>query len=132
MSTAPIHRIGRSDLEWDLLDRLAKALRVAGMRPAEMAAYLHVHRNTVSSYLHGRTDPDYATLIVWARRTGVPLAWLTGARTEEPAQVTHEKDAVRRVGNVLYPAFGRRPAVEHEHLAPVVNLSDRRQLVRAA
>jgi transcriptional regulator with XRE-family HTH domain len=68
--------------QWDLADRLAKALRVSGVGASEMAEHLGVHRNTVGGYLHGHHVPMRAALIVWALRTGVPLEWLTG---QQPA-----------------------------------------------
>lgn len=71
-------------LQWDLVDRLAKSLRVAGVKPGEMADYLEVHRNTVGAYLHGRTNPDHRTLALWAMRCGVPLEWLKHGTVPAP------------------------------------------------
>ena len=65
-----------SDLTFDLHDRLAKALRVAGMKPGDMARALGVHRNTIGNYLNGRTPVERRTLIAWSFATGVPLEWL--------------------------------------------------------
>lgn len=62
--------------EWDLTDRLGKALRHAGVEPQEMAAYLEVHRNTVTNWLHGRTRPPATAVKLWAMRCGVPYEWL--------------------------------------------------------
>lgn len=61
---------------WDLSDRMAKALRHAGLGVQEMGEYLGISRNTVGNYLHGRTQPDKRTLRLWAIRCGVPLEWL--------------------------------------------------------
>lgn len=69
-------------LEFDLLDRLAKSLRVSGKSRDQLAADLGVHRNTIGNYLNGRTPVDRRTLVAWAVTTGVPLEWLehgTGA-----------------------------------------------------
>lgn len=65
-------------------DRLGKALRVAGIGVGEMAEVLGVSRETVGRYLHGRTTPPRAALMVWAARTGVPLHWLETGE-EKPA-----------------------------------------------
>jgi len=65
-----------SELEPDLADRLAKALLVAGISVADMAAYLEVHRNSVGAWLNRRTQPRPANLRLWAIRTGVPYEWL--------------------------------------------------------
>lgn len=73
MSNAPSHS---ESLAWDLPDRLRKALRVADVSVAEMAAELDVSRNTVGNYLAGRSIPPTPTIKVWALRCGVPYAWL--------------------------------------------------------
>lgn len=62
--------------QWDRADRLRKALRHAGMSPGQMAEYLEVGGNTVSTWINGRIDPRPQTLRLWALRTGVPYAWL--------------------------------------------------------
>lgn len=62
--------------EWDMADRLAKSLRVARVSSAEMAEYLEVHRNTVSSWLNGRSAPKRPQLIAWALRTGLAYDWI--------------------------------------------------------
>lgn len=82
MSTAASHH----DLAWDLPDRLAKSMRVSGLRSSALGDQLGVSRNTIANYLAGRTAPDRRTLIAWAFATGVPLTWLeTGqAQTDNP------------------------------------------------
>ncbi|WP_158087257.1 helix-turn-helix domain-containing protein, partial [Mycobacterium aquaticum] len=62
--------------QWDLADRLAKALRVADVSVQQMADYLDVHRNTVSAWINGRTPPSTQSVRLWAMRTGVPYLWL--------------------------------------------------------
>lgn len=71
-------------LEWDLADRLRKALRVSGVGVQEMADELGVERNTVGNYIGGRTVPARAALVVWALKTGVPLAWLANEESPRP------------------------------------------------
>ena len=70
-------------LEFDLIDRLAKSLRVSGMKPGDMARALDVHRNTVGNYLNGRTQLDRRTLIAWAFACSpeVTLEWLETGET---------------------------------------------------
>lgn len=71
--------------EWDLADRLGKALRVAGMSVAEMAIYLGVHRNTVSAWINGRTPISGPAIRAWATRTNVDFGWLdTGVEPAPP------------------------------------------------
>lgn len=76
VSTVPAHR-----LDFDLSDRLGKALRVANLSAGAMAEYLGVHRNTVGNYLNGRTGADRRTMRLWALRCGVPLEWLETGTT---------------------------------------------------
>lgn len=63
-------------LEFDLADRMRKALRISGMGVSEMAEYLGVARNTVSTWINGKIRPSTQTLRLWALRTGVPYEWL--------------------------------------------------------
>lgn len=71
------------DLSWDLADRLRKALRVSGVGVGEMADELHVSRNTVGNYINGHTEPNRATLRVWALRTGIPIEWILTGETPD-------------------------------------------------
>lgn len=82
MSTSTAER--QSIPQWDLADRMAKALRESRMSVQQMADYLEVHRNTVSAWLHGRTPPSSQTVRLWALRTGVPYDWVRdGAGPDE-------------------------------------------------
>jgi transcriptional regulator with XRE-family HTH domain len=62
--------------DWDLADRMRKALREAGIGIQEIADYLEVARGTVSTWINGRNAPSRQTLRLWAMRTGVPYEWL--------------------------------------------------------
>jgi transcriptional regulator with XRE-family HTH domain len=62
--------------EWDLADRMRKALRTADVGVQEMAEYLGVGRNTVSTWINGRIIPSRQSVRLWALRTGVPFEWL--------------------------------------------------------
>jgi transcriptional regulator with XRE-family HTH domain len=72
---------GDSVPEWDTADRMRKSLRAAGMGVQEMADYLGVARNTVSTWINGRIEPSTQTLRLWALRTGVPFAWLRDGKS---------------------------------------------------
>ena len=69
------HDIG-VDLRFDLADRMRKSLRIADVGVAEIAEYLGVSRNTVSTWINGRITPSIQTQRLWAIRTGVPFTWL--------------------------------------------------------
>lgn len=69
---------------WDEGDRLAKALRHAGMSNSDMASYMGVHRNTISSYVNGRAAVDRRTRLLWAMKTGVSIEWLEDGAGEPP------------------------------------------------
>jgi transcriptional regulator with XRE-family HTH domain len=69
----------RSDLlvpQFDLADRMRKALRVADIGVQEMADYLGVARNTVSTWINGKIQPSTQTIRLWAIRCNVPYEWL--------------------------------------------------------
>lgn len=70
--------------EWDLPDRMRKALRVARLSVQEMAVYLDVTRNTVGNWINGRIEPSTQTLRLWALRTGVAFEWLQSGMAPAP------------------------------------------------
>ncbi|HEY6279717.1 MAG TPA: helix-turn-helix transcriptional regulator [Streptosporangiaceae bacterium] len=72
--------------EWDVADRLRKALRIAGIGVAEMADYLGVSRTSVSNWINGRVAPSVQTLRLWALRCGVPYFWLCDAPPPTPGR----------------------------------------------
>jgi len=73
MSEQPQHVAA---LEWDVADRMRKSLRHSDVGVSDMAAYLGVARNTVSTWINGRIEPSRQTLRLWALRTGVQFEWL--------------------------------------------------------
>jgi DNA-binding transcriptional regulator YiaG len=75
-------------LEFDLADRMRRALRVSGVSVEEIADYLGVARGTVSTWINGRIVPRKSTMRLFALKTGVPLEWLeTGAQGEPTGPV---------------------------------------------
>lgn len=66
------------DPQWDVADRMRKALRTGDVGVQEMADYLGVARNTVSTWINGRITPSKQTLRLWSLRCGVRYEWLTG------------------------------------------------------
>jgi len=66
---------------WDLADRMRKSLRHSGTGVQEMADYLGVARNTVSTWINGRIQPSTQTLRLWALRCGVSYEWLCGGQS---------------------------------------------------
>jgi transcriptional regulator with XRE-family HTH domain len=73
---------GGTTPEFNLGDRMRKAMRDAGMSPQVMAEYLGCSRTSVSNWTCSRITPDTRTLRLWALRTGVSYGWLTGEPTE--------------------------------------------------
>lgn len=65
-----------ADLEFDLLDRLRKSMRISGKDAGDLSEDLGIHRNTIGNYLNGKTPMDRRTLVAWAVSTGVPVDWL--------------------------------------------------------
>jgi len=62
--------------EWDLADRMRKALRESGLSVQDMAGYLEVTMGTVSTWIIGSNTPTTQTIRLWALRCGVPFEWL--------------------------------------------------------
>ena len=72
-----------SDVAWsggvptiEMRHRLRIAMEHAGLKPADMAVTLDVHRNTIGHYLSGATHPTRAVLMAWGMRTGVSWRWI--------------------------------------------------------
>lgn len=63
--------------QWDLADRMKKALREADIGVSDMADYLDVARGTVSTWINGKITPNRQTQRLWALRCGVSYEWLT-------------------------------------------------------
>ena len=69
--------------EWDLADRMRKALRSANVGAGEMAAFLGVSRASVSAWMAGATRPKRAHVLLWAARCGVSVEWMTGGEVSD-------------------------------------------------
>jgi transcriptional regulator with XRE-family HTH domain len=67
--------------EWDLGDRMRKALRHGGVSVHAMAEYLDVSLGSLHAWTSGRTKPRVQTLRLWALRTGVDYDWLANGTT---------------------------------------------------
>src|SRR5258708_37678213 len=74
MTEEPTAKPGAPD--WDVADRMRKALRHADIGVAEMADYLGVSRTSVSNWINGRIEPSLQTLRLWSIRTDTDLVWL--------------------------------------------------------
>jgi transcriptional regulator with XRE-family HTH domain len=104
--------------QWDLADRLGKALQHSGVKVGEMAAYLGVSRNTVGNYLNRRTPPDRRTLLLWAQRTNVPMAWLLNGNNDPGTGLTREY-VWKQPGNVIdLPLPTHMAAPQADYLQP--------------
>lgn len=68
-------------LEFDLADRIRKAMRVAGLDQTELGALVGVTGSAISTWTRGRHDPAPKYLERIASATGVPLPWLTNGPT---------------------------------------------------
>jgi transcriptional regulator with XRE-family HTH domain len=51
--------------EWELCDRLRRSLRLVGLNNIQVADFMGVQRETVSTWLTGRRRPSYAVLRIW-------------------------------------------------------------------
>jgi transcriptional regulator with XRE-family HTH domain len=83
--------------EWDMADRMRKALRHGGITVQDMAEYLGVSRKSVGNWIGGRIEPGTQTLRLWALRTGVSYEWLAGDARRSPRARRAAPAAVRRL-----------------------------------
>jgi transcriptional regulator with XRE-family HTH domain len=92
MTISPAPLGGRDErFEFDLADRLRRALRVSGISSNEIADYLGVSRTSVSNWINGRIEPSTQTLRLFALRTGFPYEWLRdGAELCTPSDLNRE------------------------------------------
>ncbi|WJZ04004.1 helix-turn-helix domain-containing protein [Corynebacterium freiburgense] len=84
-----------SKLEFNLGDRLRKALEIADLTAIDMATYLDISKFTISRYINGKVPVPLQTLRLWSLRTGVPLEWLQTGKTP-----TSDPDGGNTVGPV--------------------------------
>lgn len=84
--------------QWTQGDRMRKALHHADVSVQQMADYLDVGRNTVSTWINDRIEPSTQTLRLWSLRTGVPLEWLRNGvePTSDPGGPLHGPDSATR------------------------------------
>jgi transcriptional regulator with XRE-family HTH domain len=68
--------------EWNIHERLAKALKHSGLTKEELAERMEVSPNTVRNWAHGHVKHmSRGGLLLWAQETGVDADWLlTGKR----------------------------------------------------
>jgi transcriptional regulator with XRE-family HTH domain len=74
-------------------ERLTKSLKLSGITVEEMAAFIEVHRNTVSNWLGNRGVPANTVILrLWAEKVNLPYEYLRDGIwpdgvTEPPVEV---------------------------------------------
>lgn len=68
--------------QWDVADRITKALRHGSVTTGEMAQYLGVSRQTVGNWTHGRFEPSIQSMRLIALRCGVSYSWLRTGKAD--------------------------------------------------
>lgn len=71
-----IELAGDPRFEFDLADRLRRALRVSGVSVSEMAEHLEVSRNTIGNWINGHAEPRRRDIREFAMKTGMPYEWI--------------------------------------------------------
>ena len=74
------------ELQDTIADRLKRSLRYAGMSHQDMADYMQCHRNTVGSWVRGKSRIMPALIRLWADRTGVPAEWIRTGKWPKGAE----------------------------------------------
>lgn len=54
------------------------------MTAGDMAEYLGIARETISTWLNGKHKPSRSNVKLWALRTGVPYAWIVEQEPGDP------------------------------------------------
>ena len=70
--------------EFDLADRMRKALRDAGIERPGDGRLPRCRPDTVSTWINGRIQPSVQTLRLWSLRCGVDYEWLSTGRSPSP------------------------------------------------
>ncbi|WP_346016026.1 helix-turn-helix transcriptional regulator [Corynebacterium auriscanis] len=66
---------------WDIIDRVIKARRTAGLKQAELAEMIGIARTTLAGIEQGKRTPRRTEIIAIAFATGVDLGWLETGKT---------------------------------------------------
>lgn len=103
MGNVSMQPVSDSRFEFDLADRVRRALRVSDTSVQEIAEYLEVNRNTVGNWINGRATPRPRELKRLALRTGFPYEWILNGESESPrpdgpdgGSVSHLSESNRR------------------------------------
>lgn len=117
MTEQPVPATGITTVpEWDTADRMRKALREARINAGEMAAYLGVGRNTVSTWINGKIQPSTQTLRLWALRCGVSYEWLRNGSCSQVGDGSRNR--IFSTPAAARAALRSRPAIlSGQHLA---------------
>lgn len=84
-----------------LSERIQHATRRAGIAAGVIAKTLGVHKNTVSSWMNGRTTPRARELAQIAELTGYPLEWLESGAPAQSTITVPSKEAVIAIRNLV-------------------------------
>lgn len=90
--------------QFDLADRMRKALRTSGVGVSEMAEYLGVTRTTAGNWINGRITPSKQSQRLWAMRTGVPFVWLETGESPQQLDADEGFEELPRLDSNQQPA----------------------------
>ena len=94
--------------QFDLADRMRKALRTSGVGVSEMAEYLGVTRTTAGNWINGRINPSKQSLRLWAMRTGVDFNWLVTGQSPHQLEADEGFALLPRLDSNQKPAGYRK------------------------
>ncbi|WP_035811947.1 helix-turn-helix domain-containing protein [Jiangella gansuensis] len=76
MQTRPTQKAPAVVPEFDLADRIRKAMRIAGYDYRELAERIEVSKSSIGNWVNGVTTPRRRDLRLLAEACGVDLEWL--------------------------------------------------------
>lgn len=98
-----------------LAERIQHAIRRSGIPGGTIAEAIGVHKNTVSSWINGRTAPRTRDLALIAEMTGYPLEWLENGDAALAATiVVPSREAVDAIRDLADQATSDLVRVESE------------------
>jgi len=84
-------------LEFTKGDRMKRAMKTAGLSVFDLAVFLDVRRETISTWINDKVTPSKQTMRLWAQATEVPLEWLETGELESRLRESNSRPSHYKV-----------------------------------